>query len=380
MLVNSLLDKIWIVVFGLLLCACTAVENTNKSLISGGHVAYSPMNKLLFVSNQDGDREIFTVDLDGNNLTQLTTNHSDDYDASWSPSGDKILFTSNREHGNTEVYMMNADGTEQMNLSQSKGFDGRARWSPDGLSIVFNSDRDGADQLYLISLETRRISPLHVDGVFSSAEAVWSPDGQWIAFQGFNQFAKSDIWLTKADGNHSRQLTDDGKSEDGRVSWSPDGRKIAYHSRRDHRYNIYIYDLTTQKEVQITHLSTSNVEPKWSHDGKQLLFLSARGQFGRTQLCLMQEDGSQQRCLTDERYQITDANWIDDDQGILHSNWFGTRYANIYLLDVNSSELTAISPAKGYQSQAFPRPVVLPNTVASWSRLAALPDGTRRNL
>ena len=64
---------------------------------------YSP-KQTLFVSNQDGDREIFVANLDGSAQEQLTNNDSDDYEASWSPSGDLIAFTSNRLKGNTEVF------------------------------------------------------------------------------------------------------------------------------------------------------------------------------------------------------------------------------------------------------------------------------------
>lgn len=376
------LDKIIFVIAVLTLCGCTAVKNVANDSQSSNQPDRSAetQQKLLFVSNQDGDREVYSVDSDGKNLVQLTENHSDDYDASWSPSGDKILFTSNREKGNTEVYLMNADGTEQVNISQSNGFDGRARWSPDGRSIVFNSDRNGTDLLFIYSLRNKTLTPLQVDGVFSAAEAVWSPDGEWIAFQGYNQFSKSDIWLIRADGSQSRQLTNDPKSEDSRVSWSPDGRKLAYHSRRDHLYNIYIYDLDINKETQITQLRTSDIEPKWSHDGKQLLFLSTRGQYGRTQLCLMQEDGTQQRCLTDERYQVADAIWFDGGRRILHSNWFGSPYSNIFVLDVNSSQLSAVSPAKGYQSEPKASPVVLPINVSYLSGLSTSDKDTRRNL
>jgi Tol biopolymer transport system component len=381
--VNIKLDKVSIFTLSIFLCACTASQKSTQvnNLETQKLVSYpnSALQKLLFVSNQDGDREIYTVEFNGGSLRQLTFNSRDDYEASWSPDGDKIVFTSNRDQGNSEVYLMNADGSEQVNLSQSKGFDGRASWSPDGASIVFTSDRDGAETLYLYSFKSSSIRPLSVAGIASAAEPVFSPDGQWIAFRGFNQQAKSDIWLVSIDGRDTQQLTHNEKSEDGRVSWSPDGRKLVYHSRRDHQYNLYIYDLDQQHEIQITNLPNLDVEPNWSHDGKHILFLSARGQLGRTQLCLMQEDGSQQHCLTDERYQIADARWLDDDSGILLINWQETRYSNVYLLDVHDGQLTVVSPANGYQSQPVPRPAVLPNTApATGSFTASLAD-FRRN-
>ena len=354
--------KFAVFIVSILLYSCAAHNkaddnnNIQFSQLQANSLSSETAQRFLFVSNQDGDREIYTVGLDGTNLTQLTHNNRDDYSASWSPSGDKILFTSNRDNGNTEVYMMNADGSQQINVSQSPGFDGRARWSNDGDTIVFNSDRNGAEALYLFSLASHEIRYLPIDELVFTAEPEWSPDNQWLAFQGFNQANKSDIWLINISTGKAQQLTDNPKSEDSRVSWSPNGRKLAYHSRRDHQYNIYIYDLDLNKESQITHLASSDIEPIWSHDGKQLLFLSMRGRFGRTQLCIMQEDGSQQRCLTDEHHQTADAQWLDNDQGILHSNWFGMRYPNILLLDLKTTTLKVVSPAKGYQTQSQLKP------------------------
>jgi Tol biopolymer transport system component len=376
------INGILFTIFGLYIVSCSMLEPTTQLARTPSAELPPPtkQQQLLFVSNQDGDREIFAVDFDGSNLKQLTFNNRDDYDASWSPDGDKILFSSNRDGGNSEVYLMNADGSEQTNLSSSAGFDGRARWSPDGKTIVFNSDRDGAENLYLLSINVRKFVPLPIADVTAAVSPAWSPDGQWLAYLGLNHINKGDIWLIKADGSQRLQLTNNAKFEDGSISWSPDGRKLAYHSRRNHQYNVFVYDIDLQQEFQITYLSTSDVEPKWSNDGKHLLFLSTRGQFGRTQLCLMKEDGSQQRCLTDDRHQIADAIWLNDGQGILHTNWRGTRYSNVFLLDVNSNQLIAVSPAKGYQSHPQPRPALLPNNLSSTSSLTASVVDTRRNL
>lgn len=333
----------------------------------------SPASKqLLFVSTQDGDREIYVADLDGSNQKQLTHNKSDDYEASWSPSGDKIAFTSNRIKGNTELFIMDADGSNQVNISNGKGFDGRASWSLDGQYIAFNSARDGIEQIYLWHRATRKVTQL-THNTYSSIGPVWSPDSQWIAYQNYGKKHKPDLWITSLDGKVNRQLTSHEKSEDGAFSWSPDSTKIVFHSRRNYSYNLYLYDLASSQEFQITNTSTSDVQPKWSVSGDAILFMSSRGQFGRTQICLMQEDGTEQRCITDSRYQSADPTWLTDNS-ILHSNWNGKRFANIYVLDLTTEQLTPVAPAKGYQSQPQPRPVALPSEIAhiSGQQLAGL--------
>ncbi|MDX2368359.1 MAG: DUF5050 domain-containing protein [Colwellia sp.] len=325
--------------------------------------------KLLFVSNQDGDREVFLTNLKGENLKQLTHNNRDDYDASWSPDGQFILFTSNRDGGNSEVYVMAVDGSQQRNLSRSPSYDGQARWSPDGKFIVFNSDRNGSIGLYIMSFDGKNIKQVSKDDMDGYVFPSWSPNGEWISYskQDFN--GKSNVWIVKADGSEHQQLTNNRKSEEGQVHWSPDSQKLLYHSRRNREYNIYLFDLKSTKEQQLTYLRSADSRPQWSNKGDQIVFLSTRGPVGRTQLFIMKEDGSQLKSLSDGRFQVDDATWLLDDSGLLFVSWQQGRVSNVYSVDVKTGEQIAISPAKGYQSQPLPEPAALPKFL-SLSRTA----------
>ena len=85
--------------------------------------------KIAFHSNRDGNSEIYVMNADGSEQTNLTNNRAPDAFPSWSPDGKKIAFSSDRD-GNSEIYVMNADGSEQVNLTNNRAQDWFPSWSP----------------------------------------------------------------------------------------------------------------------------------------------------------------------------------------------------------------------------------------------------------
>jgi len=98
--------------------------------------------KIAFTSNRDGNQEVYVMNADGSNQTNLSSNPANDLAPTRSPDGTKIAFTSNRD-GNQQIYVMNADGTNQTRISNNNANDNIPRWSPDGTKIAFQTDRDG---------------------------------------------------------------------------------------------------------------------------------------------------------------------------------------------------------------------------------------------
>ena len=109
---------------------------------------WSPDGKaVVFESKRDGNWEIYTVGIDGNNLTRITENDKDDRKAEWSPGG--IVFQSKRD-GNWEIYKSDPDGNNQVNLSNDPGSDQNPIWSSKGRRILFESRRDKNREIYMI--------------------------------------------------------------------------------------------------------------------------------------------------------------------------------------------------------------------------------------
>ena len=105
--------------------------------------------RIAFVSNRDGNVEIYLMNADGTGVTRLTNHGSEDSRPSWSPNGQQIAFDSNRD-GNVEIYLMNADGSGLARLTDHPARDGHSVWSPDGRHIAFFSERDGDLQIYVM--------------------------------------------------------------------------------------------------------------------------------------------------------------------------------------------------------------------------------------
>lgn len=97
--------------------------------------------KIAYISNSDGDFEVYVADIDGSNVLQLTHNSDSDDEPGWSPDGARITFT-RTVSGQSDIWVMDADGGGQTNISNNAAYDSGSDWSPDGTLIAFASERD----------------------------------------------------------------------------------------------------------------------------------------------------------------------------------------------------------------------------------------------
>lgn len=133
---------------------------------SSENPAWSPgWTHLAFQNNQGGDWEIYRTPADCGELpagpnaaaavncvaTRLTDSAGDDLLPAWSPDGHRIAFVSQRD-GNPEIYVMLADGTQQTRLTYAPGGDWRPAWLPDSRHLVFTSDRSGSNDIFLVTV------------------------------------------------------------------------------------------------------------------------------------------------------------------------------------------------------------------------------------
>lgn len=173
------------------------------------------------------------------------------------PTTAKIVFTSSRD-GNREIYMMNPDGSDQVRLTNHRADDAIPTWSPTGEHILFASDRDRftlSRDLYLMDPDSKNVRRVFGKSEDRSA-ATWSPDGKQIAYRR-RELNGSYIYIGTIDGKKEERVAIGG----GMPAWSPDGTQIAFLSGFENKQvRINILNVRTKKQKV---LFPREANPSW---------------------------------------------------------------------------------------------------------------------
>ena len=289
-------------------------------------VVVTAQAQITFISDRDGNYEIYVMDNDGKNQRRLTNNPKFDISPSWSPDGKRIVFMSDRD-GHVidnipglpifEIYVMDADGGNQQNLTNDPKNDASPSWSPDGQRIAFSSDRDGNSEIYVMNADGSNQQNL-TNSPDDNFHPSWSPDGKRIAFSARRDGhfigedgITSEIYLMDADGRNQQKLTEN-RTNDESPSWSPDGKRIAFSADRKGdftNYEIYVMDADGKNQQKLTENRGDDVSPSWSPDGKQITFSSYRDN-NQGEIYVMDTDGDNQQNLTNNPHNDGNPEWL----------------------------------------------------------------------
>jgi len=203
------------------------------------------------------DFDIFVADLNGNIIQQLTDRDGYDAEATVSPKGDKIVFTSTRT-GDLELFTMDIDGSNVKQITYDLGYDGGAFFSPDGTKLIFRSSRPKTEE------EIKEYKELLAQGLVKPTDM--------------------ELYVCNVDGSDLRQIT-----HLGGANWAPfyhpSGKKIIFSSNhaseKGFPFNLYMINEDGTGEVeQITYDGVFDSFPMFSYDGKKLIFSSNRNNNG----------------------------------------------------------------------------------------------------
>ena len=200
--------------------------------------------------------DIFTADLNGNIITQLTNSPGYDAEATVSPNGDKIVFTSIRS-GDLELYTCDIDGSNVIQVTDVLGYDGGAFFSNDGKKLVFRASRPQSEE------------DIH--------------NYKTLLKEGLVQPTKMELFTCDVDGSNLKQITNLGNA-----NWAPffhpSDEKIIFSSnhksQRGFPFNLFMIDTTGHNLKQISFDTTFDSFPMFSHDGKKIVFSSNRNNNG----------------------------------------------------------------------------------------------------
>lgn len=300
---------------------------------TAGAVQISPDGKWIAYTVTETDfkqdayvTHIWIVETASGRNFQLTRGDKSCSNPQWSPSSEWLAFTSNRIGDKNQIFVIRPDGGEAMPLTKAEnGVNGYA-WSMDGKRIAFTSS--DADQK---SLKARKD---HL-GDFEVVRREYNHPHLWT-------IEVSEALNTPAAGT---QRTRGRDFSVGAFSWSPDGTKIAFSAQinpdliNNHTSDIYTIDLATNSVRKIVSQPGPDSNPRFSPDGKQIVFSSAMGNpkfyHANARLAIVPAEGGTPRSITDS---------FDEQPSLIDWNSGGIYF---FALQKTNSHLFRVDPATG---------------------------------
>jgi TolB protein len=372
----------------------TTIPSSTSIPVGGGS------GKIAFTSEQDGEQNIYVVNVDGSNLVELASDISPKFNPAWTLDGAKVSFSSATEKS-AGLYIMNADGTQLSKVLDTNEIDAyneihpdskmdigccSSVWSPDSTKIIFQTNRrvgccELIGHIHILKLNNNQLftfrggnwspgfwspdsklfgfwgtdhcgesrscimniddaKPItwnNLEGVNFGSSLYWSPDGKKIAFASFWNSKNSDVYVMNADGSDLINISRSlTKGQNGGPVWSPDSKKIAFSSCDVYLCELHVMNADGSNSIKLTSPILWSNDVAWSPDSERIVYVSA--ETGNEEVYMVTSEGSDIVNLTDDLAKDTSPVWSPDGKKIA---FVSDRDGNdeIYILDLRDMSL-----------------------------------------
>lgn len=200
--------------------------------------------------------DIFMTDLDGKIVKQLTKAKGYDAEATLSPDGNSMIYTSDKD-GDIDLYIMNLKTGKEKRITNTVGYDGGAWFSPDGKKIIWRASRPTTEE------EIKEYKSLLVQGLVAPTQM--------------------EVWVANVDGSNAKQITHYGQAN-WAPAFMPDGKRIIFASNHEYKrgfpFNLYTINEDGTNLQKISRDKGFDAFPMFSPDGKKIVFCSNRNNGG----------------------------------------------------------------------------------------------------
>jgi Tol biopolymer transport system component len=252
-----------------------------SSPLPDGAPCWSPDGQTVaFSSLLSGEWEIYTVGAWGGEPANFSQNPgATDIYAHWSPQGDRIVFTSTRNNGSgdgdMDLWIQSLDGSLLACVTDHPGYDNFAAFDPGGSRLAFSSDRDGETEIWVMPIDHPEKAYRAATGPVECFHAGWSPDGQWLVFDGReanDPLSARRLYRVPAAGGVAQEIPI-GMLVGDDPSWSPDGRYLAFAGGDDPvDWDLWVWDFQEEALIQLTRTRFPDQSPLWNASGSEIVY------------------------------------------------------------------------------------------------------------
>lgn len=265
-----------------------------------------------------GCDQIYTMNIDGSDVKMVSSGEGRTTCSFFFKGGKKLLYASTHLGGKDcppnpdfsqgyvwaiypsyDIFTANADGSNRQRLTETPGYDAEATISPNGKKIVFTSERDGDLDLYSMDTDGKNVKRLTNELGYDGG-AFYSPDSKQIVYRGSHPTTKADIkrykdllaqhlivpttfelWVMNADGSNKRQVTNLNAASFAPF-YTPDGKRIIFCTNyfatdpKKRNFDLAVINVDGTHLERITYNESFDGFPMFSPDGKKLVFASNR--------------------------------------------------------------------------------------------------------
>lgn len=268
--------------------------------------------QVVFVSDRDGNGEIYRMLPDGRRQVRLTfTADAWENAPAGSPDGRWIAYERvDVDSGNpSQIWLMSRDGRGSVMLTDGPFDNLHPTWSADSRKLALASDRDGDWDIYVLDLATRGLVKL-TDDAWYDVQPDWSKATGRIAFTSNRHTGQGEIFTMAADGSDVRRLTTNVNG-DASPSWSPGGERVAFWGSRPQGQGLYTVRSDGSDVRLVAPQALRPGGPAWGFAGESIVFSGYRSGSGYSEIMRMEADGSGLVLLTNNEVNFDySPNWL----------------------------------------------------------------------